>query len=160
MASTYQTPFLKLNKWTGDDKPKKDDFNTDNQLIDECLSNHLSPNTLHITPEDRAKWNANSVVCGTYTGDGATARTINLGFAPTYGVVYAVDKSGMQLELISGGSAIKTTIRQGSFSKNGSSIGLVCTATGFTVREILSGSDNVSPRLNTQSFVYAYVAFA
>lgn len=31
--------FLQLNKWLGYDKPKKDDFNADNQKIDEaCLS--------------------------------------------------------------------------------------------------------------------------
>lgn len=34
MPSTNKTTNLKLNKWSGSDKPKKDDFNADNQLID------------------------------------------------------------------------------------------------------------------------------
>ncbi len=36
MPSSSKTPFLKLNKWLGLDKPKKDDFNSDNQKIDEA----------------------------------------------------------------------------------------------------------------------------
>lgn len=160
MSSTNKTQFLKLNKWTGDDKPKKDDFNTDNQLIDDCLREHLSPNTLHVTPADRIKWDSSSIISGTYTGNGSSARTIDLGFSPSYGMVYAVNKSGMQHELIAGGTEIQTTIRQGNFSKHGSSLGLVATSTGFTVREILSSQDNINARLNTPNFVYAYIAFA
>lgn len=36
MPSSNKTQHLLLNKWLGTDKPKKDDFNSDNQKIDEA----------------------------------------------------------------------------------------------------------------------------
>lgn len=36
MPSSNKTAHLQLNKWSGSDKPKKDDFNSDNQKIDEA----------------------------------------------------------------------------------------------------------------------------
>lgn len=36
MSSSNKTLHLQLNKWHGSDKPKKDDFNSDNQKIDEA----------------------------------------------------------------------------------------------------------------------------
>lgn len=36
MPSSNKTLHLQLNKWLGSDKPKKDDFNSDNQRIDEA----------------------------------------------------------------------------------------------------------------------------
>ena len=37
MASSYKTTHLGLNSWTGSDKPKRIDFVTDNEILDEAL---------------------------------------------------------------------------------------------------------------------------
>ena len=36
MPSSNKTLWLELNKWAGSDKPKKDDFNADNQKLDDA----------------------------------------------------------------------------------------------------------------------------
>ena len=37
MPSSKKTPNLLLNKWLGSDKPKKDDFNEDNEILDRSI---------------------------------------------------------------------------------------------------------------------------
>lgn len=34
MSSSNKTSYLGLNQWTGDDKPKREDFNSDNEKVD------------------------------------------------------------------------------------------------------------------------------
>ena len=74
MPSSNKTLYLALNKWLGSDKPKKDDFNDDNQIIDEAmnamsvridglsgadsaLAEHTSDSAAHVTGGEKASWN-------------------------------------------------------------------------------------------------------
>lgn len=45
MASTNKTETLGLNQWIGSDKPKMEDFNSDNRLIDTALAGHRADQT-------------------------------------------------------------------------------------------------------------------
>jgi len=82
MPSSNKTLHLALNKWIGTDKPKKDDFNDDNQIIDEAmnaisarvqsldgiiegldgavnttLAAHTSDSAAHVTGAEKTSWN-------------------------------------------------------------------------------------------------------
>ena len=74
MASTNKTETLGLNQWIGSDKPKMEDFNSDNRLIDTALAGHRADQTVHVSAQERAAWNAAAPVIGSYTGDGQEER--------------------------------------------------------------------------------------
>lgn len=75
MSSTNKTKNLQLNSWIGSDKPKREDFNADNSIIDKAITDHVEDNTVHITSEERGIWN-NYMFTGTYYGNGTTERVI------------------------------------------------------------------------------------
>lgn len=78
MASTYKTNYLGLNKFVGSDKPKMDDFNFDNETLDQKFQEHVQ-SSLHITEEERQMLGKSNYVIGTYTGNGESPRTIDVG---------------------------------------------------------------------------------
>lgn len=55
MSSTNKTEKLGLNSWIGSDKPKRIDFNTDNEIIDRAISEHTEDTVVHINAEEREK---------------------------------------------------------------------------------------------------------
>ncbi len=71
MSSTNKTEKLGLNSWIGSDKPKRIDFNTDNEIIDRAVSQHTEDTVVHINAEERERWN-NYMFTGMYYGDGST----------------------------------------------------------------------------------------
>lgn len=77
MSSRYKTANLKLNSWIGSDKPKRADFNADNEIIDREFSAHINDTTLHITQQERDNWST-FVKTEVYFGDGKSERTITL----------------------------------------------------------------------------------
>ena len=56
MSSTNKTEKLGLNSWIGSDKPKRIDFNTDNEIIDRAISQHTEDTVVHINAEEREKY--------------------------------------------------------------------------------------------------------
>ncbi len=83
MPSTNKTAFLGLNKWLGSDKPKMEDFNTDNQKLDNAIKAHQENQALHLTPPQK-EWLASPLVVGSYQGDAQEDRVIHLGFTPRF----------------------------------------------------------------------------
>ncbi len=77
MSSRYKTANLKLNSWIGSDKPKRADFNADNEIIDREFSAHINDTVSHITQQDRDNWSS-FVQTGVYFGDGKSEKTIEL----------------------------------------------------------------------------------
>ena len=92
MSSTNRTSRLGLNQWLGTDKPKREDFNMDNALIDSTLGAHIEDTDIHITSSERTMWTSRCYV-GTYVGNTAAERTVALGcgFTPTFGLIFAAD---------------------------------------------------------------------
>ena len=41
MSSSNKTSYLGLNQFVGSDKPKMEDFNADNRLLDEKMQQHV-----------------------------------------------------------------------------------------------------------------------
>jgi hypothetical protein len=174
MASTHKTATLFLNKWLGSDKPKKDDFNGDNDRIDEAfaglsarilstetkikpLESHASNSVLHVTAADKAKWNeggGSKLEIGSYTGSGAASRTVTLGFKPRFGYLFAVGYNAVDGKWDMG----ECNIYAGFFSSEGSSKLIAVTDTGFTAQHMTTlPLDGACVKLNQSGVKYVYV---
>lgn len=90
MSSTNKTANIQLNSWSASDKPKRDDFNYDNEVLDSVLQNHFVDDLRHCTGVDRDLW-TNRFYHGMYFGDGTLSRTIvtNCPFEPKFVIVFA-----------------------------------------------------------------------
>lgn len=89
MSSTNKTKNLKLNSWLGADIPKREDFNSDNNILDNIIYTHNSNTNLHTSSSEKAVWNEPYYIT-TYTGNGSSSRTVSIGssFTPTWGIVF------------------------------------------------------------------------
>ena len=54
MSSSNKTNYLGLNQFVGSDKPKMEDFNADNRLLDEKIQQHIQ-SQLHLTEQQRER---------------------------------------------------------------------------------------------------------
>ncbi|MCR5206852.1 MAG: hypothetical protein K6C14_00055 [Eubacterium sp.] len=92
MSSTNKTYHLRLNRWIGSDVPQMSDFNDDNVIIDNAVGTHIANSLIHITDEERNKWN-NGYYMFMYYGNGSGNRdiTVESGFEPTWGIVFAMN---------------------------------------------------------------------
>ena len=77
-----KTEHYQLNQWEPSDPFLRTDFNEDNAKLDAVLAAH-----------DTALAAKCEVVLGSYTGDGASSRTITLGFQPK--AVYLCTQNGL-----------------------------------------------------------------
>jgi hypothetical protein len=172
MPSSNKTQHLNLNRWLGTDKPKKDDFNEDNQKIDNAWntlneavstvqtaqSTHGGNGTIHITATERSNWNGkDKMTIGTYTGNGAGSRKITLGFRPRYGQVFAIAASPVRIDP----DNYNCDNYVAFFSSLGCSEGVSVDDTGFTVtHHAVSRPNGNSLRYNDGGYTYVYVAWA
>lgn len=123
MASSNYTANLQLSQWSGEDKPKRSDFNSDNQKVDSAhqqlqlrLAAHTEKTALHVTAAERELWNEGGTLSFyTYTGDGKSQRTLTLGTQPALALIFAPGKGLVQSDNIDGNVAIYSGIasRQG-----------------------------------------------
>lgn len=156
MASSNKTPLLNLNSWLGTDKPKREDFNQDNEKIDNFLGNHIEDMVSHVTAADRLLWNSPDYVVGSYTGNGEVVRRVTLGFQAAWGMVFKVDEPPESVMF----SSSSTFVYMGIFTPLGSSQGVVSEATGFMVtHQTGSGFALPAPRFNENGEQYVYIAF-
>ena len=119
-----KTTNYQLNQWAKSDRIMMEDFNADNQKLDAALA---------------AKCEA---VCGSYTGDGASTRTIHLGFQPKAIVLTSSDGIFNTTAAIYGGLAF-----------NGSNaLAVAITDNGFLV------NNNVA-KSNMKNTVYHYLVW-
>lgn len=183
MPSSDKTPRLGLNRWSGGDKPKKDDFNADNGLLDaafgglserlreleetseagsaeavRALESHTADTGIHITPEERAAWSrgGSGMVIGTYEGEGTSTRSITLGFRPRFGILYAVGCG--PVETYWAGQESRTYL--GFFGAAGCSLHLSVQANGFSVASHVNRPmDGLGYKYNEYGVTYVYVAW-
>ncbi len=156
MSSNGKTPNLKLNIWAGSDKPKRTDFNYDNEILDTVISSHTLNSDIHISADERAKW-SEAFVIGNYTGDGANSRTISLSFTPSILIVYA---NSIPMSVYD-----KTSDKMYSFGGVATSMyaspGIHIRENAFTITDTMGVPtlENYYPRMNTSNYRYQYIAF-
>lgn len=159
MSSTNKTKKLGLNSWIGSDKPKRIDFNTDNEIIDKAVSEHTEDTVVHINEEEREKWN-NYMFTGMYYGDGSTKRTIqtNCPFEARIGFVFANSRP----ITIARFSESKHNNYFGVFGFLANSLGIKLEddCRSFTVNQSASAmTANEYANFNESSVAYHYIMF-
>ncbi|MBC8570525.1 hypothetical protein [Zongyangia hominis] len=158
MASTNHTEHLGLNQWILTDKPRMDDFNSDNLKIDQSLGTHVADGDIHVTAAERAKWNgAPRIASGTYVGDNSVSRTISVGFTPKFCIIFAQDE--MPVDPVNDNSIGEVFC---AMAANGTgSYGLRIATGGFTItHQQATPIDRRFLRLNLSGTTYGYFAIA
>ena len=153
MPSSNKTEHLQLNQWAGSDKPKMEDFNSDNRKVDGAVGAHLADDVRHITAAERLAWSAGAPLTGSYTGNGENSQEITLGFKPTFGIVFAVDQAIVRV------SSSNVILFSAFLGPAGASIGLAVTDTGFTAYYAPTAIGGRMTNLNLASTVYCYLMF-
>ena len=142
-----KTPNYNLSQWAKSDRVLMDDFNADNAKIDAALKAHTD--ALAAVPR---------FVCGSYDGDNAATKEINLGFRPK--AVYLATADGRTTYVY------RDTFILGGFFFEGHPLtfpgnGLVMaeiTSTGFRVKDTGNATSDVfHVMLNAAGYTYHYI---
>lgn len=145
MPSANKTSNLGLNQWVDSDRPMRNDFNSDNALLDLAVGGHINNSDIHVTAEEKELLKDSHIVY-TYAGSGESTRTITL--TETFRFIY-IFASGKPLS--DSGKAYSAM----GYVSLGSSLGLSISASGtsFTV------SQNDTASLNESGVQYKVVMF-
>lgn len=157
MSSTGKTDFLKLNKWSSTDIPKRVDFNSDNELIDSTFKDHFNNDDRHVLDSEREAWNM-PFYSGVYYGNGDLKRTIETGcpFEPCFGIIFA---GGMPTSVVDFSTKYKYNY-VGFLSKRSSTSGLTLDKNNFTISvDTFPVTAGEYIRLNSAGLTYCYVLF-
>ncbi len=137
MSSSNKTAHLKLNLWSGTDKPKREDFNSDNQKTEDAF------NSLQ------------KISSGTYVGDGKASRSFTLGFQPSAVFITAVGLPCMEAQP-DGGVILRSCMAAGQLESFGAGV----TSTGFRVFDDSHQNETLTKaELNAQAASYFYVVY-
>jgi len=145
MPSTNKTANLSLNQWAETDRPMRNDFNSDNALIDSALGNHVKNSSIHVTAEEK-EFLKDSHAVHMYTGTGESSKTVTLTEKFRCIFVFANGKA-----LVESGKVYSAIGYVGLGSSSGLSVS--ASGTGFTV----SQSDTVC--LNESGVQYKAIMF-
>ena len=157
MGSAGKTDFLKLNKWSSTDIPKRVDFNSDNELIDTAFKDHFENDDRHVADSERDAWNL-PFYAGFYYGNGALQRTIvtKCPFEPVFGIIFA---GGMPTSVVDFNNKTKYNYL-GLLSKRTCTSGLTLTKSDFTISvDTFPVTNGEYINLNTTGLTSCYVLF-
>ncbi len=91
MPTSNKTTKLNLNSWLSTDKPKREDFVSDNNIIDNILGSHIANEIMHLSTSDRESL-ANPFYFDILVGTGASSYTHTLDITPKFVLVYLKNK--------------------------------------------------------------------
>lgn len=157
MGSAGKTDFLKLNKWSSTDIPKRVDFNSDNELLDTAFKDHFEDDDRHVSDSEREAWDL-PFYAGFYYGNNALERTIetNCPFDPVFGIIFA---GGMPTSVVDFNNKVKYNY-MGLLSKRSSTSGLTLTGRNITIStDNFAVINNEHIYLNNTGLTYCYVLF-
>ncbi|MBR3987845.1 MAG: hypothetical protein IKK10_00895 [Clostridia bacterium] len=145
MPSTNKTTNLSLNQWAENDRPMRNDFNSDNAKLDAVVGSHINNGNIHVTAEEK-EYLRDSHMVYMYTGTGESSKTITLTEKFRYFSVFANNKP------FADGNKMYSAI---GYVGLGSTLGLSLSAsgTGFTV------SQNDTACLNETGVQYKVIMF-
>ena len=153
MSSSNKTSYLGLNQFVGSDKPKMEDFNADNRLLDEKMQQHVQ-SQLHLTEQQKERLENLGYLIGSYTGDGTTKRTISVAQTIGFGFVFMVGE-GLHYAVTTLG---ENHIFSAVMTPQGCSKGVSITSGGFTVLQSGSSTpDGKKNMLNQSGKKYIYL---
>lgn len=91
MPTSNKTTNLNLNSWLSTDKPKREDFVSDNNIIDSILGSHIADEVMHLSTSDRESL-ANPFYFDILVGTGDSSYTHVLDIEPQFVFVYLKNK--------------------------------------------------------------------
>lgn len=157
MPSTNKTTNLNLNQWIGTDKPKREDFVSDNNILDTVISNHINNNDVHVT-EALLSQLSGTVSIGMTFGTGEETQSIQMPFEPSMVIILAVSRPLVEYDRSQ--NYIKCNSGIAFKSMYGSSSGVSLSGDQLTVQQTLSSSSGgVYYNLNNANEMYIYAAF-
>lgn len=150
MPSTNKTQYLSLNQWVESDRPVRNDFNSDNAIVDSVLGGHVSNGDIHVTAEEK-KYLTDSHQVYSYAGTGEASKTVTLTEGFRFIAVFAKDKP------LTVADAVYSAL---GCSGLGASAGLSISASGsgFTVSQG-EDADGNSICLNESGVQYRVIVF-
>lgn len=152
MASSEYTPNLNLSAWTASDRPKRADFVSDNRIIDTALGGHIANSTAHMTADEKSRV-SEPYVLRLYAGNGASSRSIDLGFQAKLVIVY---KRTAAPVLFDGSiTVVNSAVAASGYSNTA---GLSLNSTGFSVSQT-AAVDGIKINLNENGSQYTVIAF-
>lgn len=115
---------------------------------------HITDTNIHVTTDDKEKWNS-PFVSGGYFGTNAATRTFSIGFAPKLVIIFGLGMPVVTADFTGG----TLSCYWGCASTQGSTVGVELTSDGF---RLLSGASQTvsgtSPKLNEAGKSYTYIA--
>lgn len=153
MPSTNKTPKLSLNQWILSDKPKMDDFNSDNLNIENYITAHTDNTGIHLSANDRTTLASVGYQTGYYDGNGQSTQTISLPFTPKFIIVYPLTTAPISYDAENNAF----TYRLGMVSSGTSIACIQSTTNGLIVKNESHGED--SYLTNSTNVRYCYIAF-
>ena len=156
MASTNKTESFGLNIWSETDRPQRNDFNSDNIILDKALGEHVTDTSLHLTETEKERVQSPLAVYS-YAGDGAEYKDITLPFDARYVMAYRPS-----MPFYSYDSASEKTLINGGFAfYGGEGTGGVKLMSPALVRVYSGEASNTNLRtcLNDSGVQYKLVAF-
>jgi len=154
-----QTSNYHLNQWEPEDKVLRTEFNGDNQKIENALTG-LAAGKASASELAAVAATVPKIVTGTYTGDGAAQRTIELGFRPK--AVLLFHENGYTCYYFDGHNCYGGLILDGIplilDNAQGRRICAEITDGGFGVRYYLDTSRHLNAFTNSNGQVYHYIA--
>ncbi len=112
---------------------------------------HLNDAAIHVTAEDKEKWNS-PVLVGYYFGTGTASRVINIGFKPKFMMLFCYDSTPFEMDFETQTVSPQFGFGSDSYSTQGISI----LSSGFTIHTDVEG--NTRTMLNEAGRIYCYIA--
>lgn len=154
MAATSYTPNLGLCQWEPADRPKRIDFVNDNSIIDTKLGEHLANKGMHLTTQEKEKFNSPYRVI-TYAGDGASSKTISLDISYTFAIVFQKYYPPVETDTY-GNSVLHMAIVGREFGSNST---IVLKSNSIVVTQDTTASDGVINNFNENEGQYVIILF-
>ena len=156
MASTNKTEHLALNAWVESDRPQRNDFNSDNSIIDNALGKHLENDTIHLSSVEKTRIST-PFTAVSYVGTGEESLKVTLPLVAQAVLVYREDSP---FTVYDSANAVNKVYGAVAFSGAGATAGVTLSGNGYvTVTQSATASNGVKNCLNESGGQYKILAF-
>ena len=157
MPTNNKTPNLNLNSWIGTDKPKRQDFVDDNNILDSVIANHIADTIAHMSANEKSLLNAPFIV-DMLGGNGNSTCTHTLPFTPKLVILFLRDN--LPIEHNTEGNYYIYNFAIATQSACGASRGATLTGNTLTLEQTQNTpEDGIFINLNKYFGQYVYIAF-
>ncbi len=155
MPSANKTERLGLNLWQGSDRPQRNDFNSDNAIIEQVVGDHTENDNIHLTEAEKTRVKK-PMVTVSYLGDGSAQRTVTLPAVVTTVIVFC---DSMPCAVFDSTASCTKNYAGFSMYGAGSSAGVSFNSSALTVTQDTTAQNGVKNCLNETGKTYRVIGF-